>query len=98
MKPKVVNARHPPDPTRGPGLYVGRPSRWGNKHPVGWCPHCKMHHTRGEAVDAFERDLDNDPELLAAGKKALRGRDLICWCSPRKCHADIWLKRANPES
>jgi hypothetical protein len=25
----------------------------------------------------------------------LRGKDLICWCAPKPCHADVLLDLAN---
>jgi len=28
----------------------------------------------------------------------LRGKDLICWCAPLPCHADILLELANQEA
>ena len=27
----------------------------------------------------------------------LRGKDLVCWCAPQACHADILLREANKE-
>ena len=27
----------------------------------------------------------------------LRGKDLVCWCAPEACHADVLLKLANAE-
>jgi len=38
----------------------------------------------------------NNPELLAALPE-LRGKDLVCWCSPLPCHADVLLELANAE-
>ena len=29
--------------------------------------------------------------------KALRGKDLVCWCAPQRCHADVLLKYANED-
>lgn len=55
---------------------------------------CQKKHDRGEAVLLYEEYLDSRPDLLADLPK-LRGRDLICWCAPRACHADILLRRAN---
>jgi Domain of unknown function (DUF4326) len=26
---------------------------------------------------------------------ALRGKDVVCWCAPQGCHADLLLKKAN---
>jgi len=34
------------------------------------------------------------PELMAALPE-LRGKDLVCWCAPEPCHADVLLELAN---
>jgi hypothetical protein len=31
-----------------------------------------------------------------AALSELRGKDLICWCAPEACHADVLLELANP--
>ena len=36
---------------------------------------------------------------IATGERditELRGKDLVCWCAPLPCHADILLELANP--
>jgi hypothetical protein len=36
------------------------------------------------------------PELVAAARTALRGRDLMCFCPlTEACHADVWLRIVN---
>ena len=27
----------------------------------------------------------------------LRGKDLVCWCAPQRCHADVLMKYANQQ-
>lgn len=92
MPPRVLNRR-----THGipPGaIYVGRPTKWGNPHPVGrLCPRCRIIHTQGEAVKAFEEDLT--PTMKRVARRELRGHDLVCWCAPKPCHAYIWRDIAN---
>ncbi|MFL6707991.1 MAG: DUF4326 domain-containing protein [Massilia sp.] len=61
-------------------IYVGRGTPWGN--PFGG--------DREEACDRFEREI-----LPALDVSKLRGRDLICWCAPKRCHADALLRKAN---
>lgn len=73
------------------GVYVGRPSRWGNPFRV-WSDG-----TRDEVIAKYERWLLGQPELVAAVKAELRGRDLVCWCKPLRCHADVLLHIANRE-
>lgn len=82
---KVLNKRTDEIPTDA--IYVGRPSKWGNPYQVG------RHGTREEVVEKYR--------LLAIGGqhfdelRELRGKDLVCWCAPKACHADVLLKLAN---
>jgi hypothetical protein len=55
---------------------------------------------RAYAIAAYSSWLQDEPEqaeLLKAVKKELRGKDLVCWCAPLECHADILLKIANED-
>ena len=87
--PNVYNKRHtyPAD-----AVYVGRPSKWGNPFKVG------KHGTREEVIGFFEeyarRKLAKEPDWL----EPLRGKDLVCWCAPEACHADVLLRMANDTS
>lgn len=90
MSPRVLNRKNL---LAKNAVYVGRPTKWGNKHKIGRCD-CGKNHDRREAVAAFEADLDANPRLLAALPE-LRGHDLVCWCAPQMCHADVLLRRAN---
>ena len=48
------------------------------------------------AVERFRAHLDAHPELVAAARRELAGRDLACWCDDDvPCHADVWLDVAN---
>lgn len=83
----VYNMHHrnaPPD-----AVYVGRPSKFGNPFVVG------KDGERGECVKKFALWVVNRPMLLEQIKDELRGKDLICWCKPRACHADILMEIAN---
>lgn len=73
--------------------YVGRPSKFGNPHPVGYCNLCKKTHNRKEAITLFIQEMT--PELKMAARKELKGKDLVCWCHPLDCHANYLLKLAN---
>ncbi len=82
MRTAVFN-RHaqnaPPD-----AVYVGRGSPYGNPFVVG------RDGTRDEVCDRFEREV-----LPNLDVSALRGRDLVCFCSPLRCHGDAILRKAN---
>jgi hypothetical protein len=73
------------------GVYVGRPSQWGNPYVIG------KDGNRVEVIARFrayaERRLQAEPEWL----KPLVGRDLVCWCAPEGCHADVLIQLANAQ-
>jgi len=80
--PKVLNERTdtiPPD-----AIYCGRPSKWGNPFIIG------KDGTRSEVCDKFEKQI-----LTKLDVSELRGKDLVCFCAPLRCHCDAILKKAN---
>lgn len=86
--PRVLNKRTdqiPPD-----AVYVGRPTKWGNPFRIGteFCP------TREDAVAVYALHV-----TVGEGRylplEELRGKNLVCWCAPLPCHADVLLKLAN---
>lgn len=93
---KVYNKRDQRTP--GDAVYVGRPTKFGNpySHRDGTLAKYKVS-SRDEAVDAYEQHLLANPALLEAARKELRGKDLVCWCAPLRCHADVLIKYANQE-
>lgn len=87
-KPRVWNKRDPNVPKDA--VYVGRPSKWGNTFYIDgkeW--------TRDRVVDMYRWWIRRQPELLLVLREELRGKDLVCWCAPERCHADILLELAN---
>ena len=63
---------------------------WGNPYPL-------SRYTRQEAVAAYRVWVS---EKIASGKldiTELRGKDLVCWCAPADCHADILIELANTD-
>lgn len=94
---KVYNKRHYDVPSAA--VYVGRPTKWGNPFThleKGTLAEHKVA-TREESVSRFEQYLLERPELLAAAKRELKGKSLVCWCAPKSCHADILMKHANQD-
>jgi hypothetical protein len=63
-------------------VYVGRPSIFGNPFHIG------RDGTRDEVVDAYERWIRSDPRRMRL-VRSLAGHDLVCWCAPLRCHADV---------
>jgi Domain of unknown function (DUF4326) len=70
-------------------IYIGRPSKWGNPFEIG------KNGTREEVVAKYEEWINTQPDLIAAVKKELAGKDLLCFCAPKACHGDVLLKIAN---
>lgn len=87
MTPKVYNQHHRNAPSDA--IFVGRPSIFGNPFVV------SRTRTRTEAVELYEKYLLDKPSLLDMVKVELQGKNLICFCAPLSCHADVLLKYAN---
>lgn len=80
--PRVHNLYHktaPPD-----AVYCGRGSPYGNPFPI------TANQDRDAVCDRFEAEVL--PKLDVA---ALRGKDLVCFCKPKRCHCDSILTKAN---
>lgn len=84
--PKVWNRRDKNKP--GDAVYVGRPSKWGNPFKIG------KDGTREQVIEAYRLWLLRDNPLCSQLPE-LKGKDLVCWCSPLPCHADVLLELAN---
>ncbi len=60
---------------------------------------------REEVIEKFKSWVGGVPSATFAGRvlppfplrdvEELRGKDLVCWCAPHPCHADILLAMAN---
>lgn len=93
--PKVLNRRDLPkiwghgDNSASSAVYVGRPSRYGNPYVIG------RDGSREQVVAKYREWLCEQPELVEAARLELRGKDLVCWCAPFACHADVLLEIAN---
>jgi hypothetical protein len=103
--PRILNARGTgwTDATLPPNaVYVGRQvvdrwqggvrfrkSKWSSPFKIG-----RRDGTPDEVIARYRARLLQLPELMAALPE-LRGRDLVCWCTPDACHADVLLELAN---
>jgi hypothetical protein len=88
--PRVYNKRDkniPPD-----AVYVGRPSKWGNPYQIG------ISGTRAEVIQMYKEDLEDALNANPHYLEELRGKDLVCWCAPLPCHADVLLELANQDT
>jgi hypothetical protein len=71
-------------------VYVGRPSKWGNPYTIG------LDGTRAEVIAKYAADLKAGRlPITVEDLESLRGQNLLCWCAPLPCHADVLLEIAN---
>lgn len=92
-----------------PVVYVGRPTKWGNRWSVEqyWAAgysgslsvaqkHCVEAFSawmHGKAHWAHSAPPESTPDV-----SVLRGKNLACWCPPEAaCHADVLLEIANAD-
>ena len=84
---QVFNKRRPREIPKG-AVYVGRPTQWGN-------PFSKS--SKAQNIEDFreyaEKRLSREPHWL----DELKGKDVVCWCSPAGCHGDILVELANSD-
>lgn len=69
-------------------VYVGRPTMWGNPFEIG------KDGTREEVIEKYRIFVQDHPGFREKIKK-LKGKDLVCWCSPEACHANVLMEVAN---
>lgn len=104
LKPKRVQRKRTKGWTTPAGaIYVGRPTRWGNPFRVekGQTAYGAVARYR-EWVAARDSDLARSGRRYDDGpysvdiRRALEGKDLMCWCPlGQPCHADVLLEIAN---
>lgn len=83
--PKVWNKFDPNTPKNA--VYCGRPTQWGNPFMIG------RDGDRNWVCDQFELRV-----LPTLDVSSLRGKDLVCFCAPARCHCDAILKKANAQT
>jgi len=71
---------------QGKVVEIGRNTKWGNPFEM------PADGTRDNVCDNYEKYyLPNKPSLLKS-LKLLKGKVLVCWCYPERCHGDSLLK------
>lgn len=73
-------------------LYIGRGSLAGNPYKIG------RDGTRDEVCDKYKARLEDNPALKAVIISYCKGRNLKCFCKPKRCHGDYLLRISNKES
>ena len=85
--PKVLNKRRdiiPPD-----AILVDRTTKWGNPFLL------QVFGSRQKVIDLYRNWLRGEINCGNLDLEELRGKDLVCWCTPLQCHADVLLELAN---
>jgi hypothetical protein len=83
-KPRVWNISNTSKPHDA--VYCGRGTPWGNPYKLG------IHGNRDAVCDKFEQYI-----LPTLDVSSLKGKDLVCHCKPKRCHADAIFRKANHE-
>jgi hypothetical protein len=87
MSPRVLNKHREGTPLDA--VYVGRPSEWGNRFRIG------PGRTREQAIAEHRAWIWQQPGIVRRIQRELRGKNLVCSCAPKSCHADVLLFIAN---
>ncbi len=85
---KILNAKQVGKTSTANKVYVGRPSKWGNPFALG------RDGDRSEVISKYRSWVVTQTNLMNALDE-LRGKDLICWCAPLACHAEVLRDLAN---
>jgi Domain of unknown function (DUF4326) len=80
---KILNARNE-SKIGDDRVYIGRPSKWGNPFVIG------RDGTRDEVIEKYREWILKQPELMQSLRE-LKGKHLVCWCSPEPCHGQVLL-------
>lgn len=78
-------------------VYVGRPTTYGNPYTHLKTDTAAIHvvGTREDAIKAYRAYLLRNTFVAKEAQRHLRGKDLVCWCAPASCHAEILMEIAN---
>ena len=87
--PKVYNKRNKNVRIPEGAVLVDRTTRWGNTFIIG------RDGTREDVVQKYKQDALAKPDYISEVRTTLKGKDLVCWCAPEACHADVLLEIAN---
>lgn len=72
-------------------VYIGRGSAFGNPFVIG------RDGDRDAVCDKYKEMVASNAVLRARIKSELRGKDLVCFCAPKRCHGDLLLELANSD-
>ena len=70
-------------------VLVDRRTPWGNPFPMD--DEADRDFVCDEFEDYAKKRLTREPDWLSP----LRGKNLVCWCAPKRCHAETLRRLAN---
>ena len=88
-KPTVLNKYK--DNVPAGAVYIGRGSPWGNPFDIG------RDGDRDAVCDKYAEMAERDPVFKELVMTNLKGKDLVCFCKPQRCHGDYLLQLANED-
>lgn len=91
--PRVYSRRKGAETPPDGAVYVGRPTVYGNPFPAK--ERTKVAHEQAIAQYVAWIYSSAQNELRAKIRTDLRCKDLVCWCHPLPCHAEVLLEIAN---
>ncbi len=86
----VYNIKDPNVP--GDAVLVDRTTEFGNPFHIG------EDGDRDEVIAKYRDMVMNNPQLKEKIISELKGKNLMCHCKPKACHADVLLEIANSEN
>lgn len=86
--PEILNRRDFPGRLPPNTILIDRTTIWGNPFAIG------RDGDRDEVIDKYAEWVVTQPHLVRQFP-ALRGRNLMCWCWPRRCHGLVLRRLAN---
>lgn len=83
---KITRVGNKRDRATPDDFYIGRPSVFGNPFVIG--KDGDREQVISKYREWFYQKLKDDVQFLIA-VNGLKGKRLICWCSPQRCHGDV---------
>jgi uncharacterized protein DUF4326 len=87
--PRVLKRKNFFEPLPKGSKLVARPSRWQNPFKIG------EDGTREEVIRKYRTHVLAKIKSSELDVSELRGKNLVCYCAPLPCHADVLLELAN---
>ena len=69
-------------------VYIGRPSKWGNPFKL------DDEDQRDDVIELYRNYILKNEELMSQIEE-LRGKNLVCYCTPKRCHGDVLMDILN---